>query len=92
MTSTTHMLALVEQHNPYAPGAVLKHRRPWPAYSVALVVAAIDDDLKASTTAEDIHRILKMELSTARGHLEILAKAGFLRRDDDGGYIPAWVS
>ncbi|MET8341029.1 hypothetical protein [Streptosporangium canum] len=90
-SSAVRMLRMIRQHNPHTPGAVLDHHRPWPAYAVALVVATLGDATRGSVLPEDVARHLGMRPTTAEGHLRLLAKAGFLCRDDDGGWVPIWV-
>lgn len=78
------------QHSPHAPGAVLDHHQLWPAYAVALVITTRDDETCGAVLPKDVARHLGMRPTTAEGHLRLLVKAGFARRDDDGGWVPIW--
>ncbi|MEU9752218.1 hypothetical protein AB0D90_03655 [Streptomyces althioticus] len=88
--SAARMLTLIADHNPYGPGPLHSYR-PWPAYAVAMLVANLDDTRKCSTTVEDVVALLRMQPATAARHLRQLAKAGWLRRSSDDGWVPAWV-
>jgi len=85
------MLRMIDQHKLTGRGADrLACSRPWPAYAVALVVATLDDATRGSVIPDDVAGILGMQSSTAERHMRELARAGFLARDPDGGWVPVW--
>ncbi|WP_169317373.1 hypothetical protein [Actinacidiphila oryziradicis] len=75
-TSAVRMFALIEDHDPHAPGAVLRDSRPWPAYAVAMVVATVDDAVGEAVSPDVVAHILGMRPSTAEGTPQTLTKAG----------------